>query len=84
MLAEGVRTHMNEIFPDEERDSAAIEALCSRESLEEADFTLSGMELTLHYAASSVIPGKVTLTHVRFFYPQFEGMMTETGRGCHG
>lgn len=79
VLAEGVRTHMNEIFPDEERDSAAIEALCSRESLEEADFTLSGMELTLHYAASAVIPGKVTLTHVRFFYPQFEGMMTETG-----
>ena len=79
ILAEGVRTHMNEIFPDDPRDSEAIEALCTREALENADFTLSGMELTLHYAASAVIPGKVTLTHVRFFYPQFAGMMTEVG-----
>ena len=73
------KKHLNSIFPGEERDAQAIERLCTRESLEQADFTLSGMELTLHYPASAVLPGKVTLTHVRFFYPEFAGMMTETG-----
>lgn len=79
ILSQGVREHLNSIFPGEERDAQAIERLCTRESLEQADFTLSGMELTLHYPASAVLPGKVTLTHVRFFYPEFAGMMTETG-----
>ena len=79
ILQKGVREHMAQIFPGEERNQAVIEKLCSRESLETADFTLSGMELTLHYAAADIVPGKVTLTHVRFFYPQFSGMMTETG-----
>ena len=82
ILAQGVRAHMNAIFPGEGRDSQAIDRLCAPESLAQADFTLSGMELTLHYPASAVLPGKVTLTHVRFFYPQFAGMMTETGRAA--
>ena len=79
ILSQGVRQHLNTIFPGEERDTQAIERLASPEGLAEADFTLSGMELTLHYPASAIIPGKVTLTHVRFFYPEFSGMMTETG-----
>ena len=79
VLSQGVRQHLNTIFPGEERDAQAIERLASPEGLAEADFTLSGMELTLHYPASAIIPGKVTLTHVRFFYPEFSGMMTETG-----
>ena len=79
ILRQGVREHLNTIFPGEDRDTEAIERLCSQESLAQADFTLSGMELTLHYPASAILPGKVTLTHVRFFYPQFAGMMTETG-----
>lgn len=79
ILSQGVRQHLNTIFPGEERDAQAIERLASPEGLAEAHFTLSGMELTLHYPASAIIPGKVTLTHVRFFYPEFSGMMTETG-----
>ena len=39
----------------------------------------SGMELTLHYAAGDIVPGKVTLTHARFFYPDLRALMTETG-----
>ena len=27
------------------------------------------MELTLHYAAVDIVPGKVTLTHARFSTP---------------
>ena len=37
------------------------------------------MELTLHYAAGDIVPGKVTLTHARFFYPDLRALMTETG-----
>lgn len=58
ILSQGVREHLNSIFPGEERDAQAIERLCTRESLEQADFTLSGMELTLHYPASAFSPGR--------------------------
>lgn len=75
-LESGRRLMLSDLFAP---SSEAIERLCRPENLAQADFTLSGMELTLHYPASAVLPGKVTLTHVRFFYPQFAGMMTETG-----
>lgn len=82
VLSQGVRSHLTAVFPNEERDAAAIEALCSRESLEKAEFTLSGMELTLHYPANAVLPEKVTLTHARFFYPQLAGMFTPLGQAA--
>lgn len=78
-ISEGVRAHLTDIFPGESRDSAAIDRLCTPEALASADFTLSGMELTLHYAAGDIVPGKVTLTHARFFYPDLRALMTETG-----
>lgn len=52
------KKHLNSIFPSEERDAQAIERLCTRESLEQADFTLSGMELTLHYRPAPFFPGR--------------------------
>ena len=79
-LSAGVRSHMNEIFPDESRDAAAIDDLCEPSSLMQADFTLSGMELTLHYLARDVVASAVTLTHVRFFYPELKDEMTDAGR----
>ena len=79
LLEAGVREHMASLYPGEERDDEAILALCEREALEQADFTLSGMELTLHYPESVVFHGKKGIMHVRFFYPQFKGMMTQTG-----
>lgn len=79
LLAQSVRAHLSTIFPGEARDTGAIAALCTRESLQQAEFTLSGMELTLHYPANAVLDGKVTLTHVRLFYPQLSGMLTPLG-----
>ena len=78
-LSDGVRAHLADIFPGESHDSAAIDRLCAPEALASADFTLSGMELTLHYAAGDIVPGKVTLTHARFFYPDLRDLMSETG-----
>ncbi len=79
LLAQGVESHMRSIFPGEARNEANIQALCSYENLSQADFTLSGMELTLHYFNNLIFDGKPNLTHVRFYYPQFEGMLTDVG-----
>ena len=79
ILMDGVRNTLQTIYPGEERDEGAIDMLCSRDAIEYAHFTLSGMELTLHYPANMLFSGKANLIHVRFFYPQFAGMMTETG-----
>ena len=79
LMEEGVREHMALVYPGEKRDEEAIAALCERDALEQADFTLSGMELTLHYPAKAVFEGKTNLMHVRFYYPQLDGMMTQTG-----
>jgi peptidoglycan/xylan/chitin deacetylase (PgdA/CDA1 family) len=79
ILADGVRGQLETVFPDRERDESVIDALCTKEALEQADFTLSGAELTLHYYASALFEELNQLIHVRFFYPQFAGMMTELG-----
>lgn len=79
VLRAGVEETLSACFPKEERDKAAVAELAGRASLERADFTLSGMELTLHYDVRTLFPEKTGLMHVRFLYPQFEGMMTETG-----
>lgn len=80
ILSDGVREQLESVFPGEDRDEGAIDMLCSRDALEWADFTLSGMELTLHYQANMVVNSKATLIHVRFFYPQFLGTMTQVGQ----
>ena len=79
ILAGGVRDKLSTVYPGRERDEAAIDALCMREALERAEFTLSGAELTLHYHGSALFADLNQLIHVRFYYPRFAGMMTELG-----
>jgi len=78
-LATGVREQLGAMFPIEPRNPETIERLAGREALEQASFTLSGGELTLHYLADSIYPGKANVVHARFYYPQFAGMWTEVG-----
>lgn len=79
LLAERVESHLNGLFPALERNPEAVSALCTREALESADFTLSGYELTLHYEARQVYPDQAGLMHVRFFYDELYPHMTELG-----
>lgn len=80
-LLEGrVREHVSSLFVNAPRNPDAVEALCTREALEDASFTLSGMELTLHYEAQTVYPGQAGLMHVRFFYDELWPMMTDVAR----
>ena len=76
-LAEGVREGLLAYWPETEPEAEKLDALCSREALEEAEFTLHGMSLVLHYPAEALYEGKKTMMQVTFFYPQIRDMMTE-------
>lgn len=77
LIARRVENHLKTVFPDEERDQEAIKRLAAREALESAKFTLGGGEMTLHYLAQEIGLSQPGMVHVRFFYPELEGMMTE-------
>ena len=79
LMAQRVESHVNSLFELDDRQPEAAAALCTREALENAAFTLSGYELTLHYEASQVYPGRAGLMHVRFFYDEMRPYMTELG-----
>lgn len=76
LLAQAVREQLSAAFPGVEPDAAALDALCAREALERARFTLGAASLTLTYAAGDVYPGRHSLLHVRVGYAQLRPMMT--------
>ena len=80
MISETVRQALTDYWPDVEPDAEALNRLCTREALEQADFTLHGMSLVLHYPAQTLYPDQYTLMDVTFFYPDIRDRMTEEGR----
>ena len=80
MLADSVRQALTDYWPDVEPDAEALNRLCTREALEQADFTLHGMSLVLHYPAQTLYPDQFTLMEVTLFYPDIRDRMTEEGR----
>ena len=80
MLGETVRQALTDYWPDVEPDAEALNRLCTREALEQADFTLHGMSLVLHYPAQTLYPDQYTLMDVTFFYPDIRDRMTEEGK----
>ncbi len=77
LLQEAVRERVNAYFPGMAPDSAAIEAACTREAIEQMEFTLHGMSLVLHLHAGDFYPGKQQLIEVPLYYPDIRPMMTE-------
>lgn len=76
-LMEGeIRRQLSAAFPGETIDEAALDALCTKEALTQADFTLGAVRMTLSYRADAVYPGKHTLLHVHLYYPEIRAMMT--------
>lgn len=80
LMAEAVRAQLTEAFPKQMPDAAALDALCQRDALEKADFTLGGARLMLTYPASAVYPGKNTLLHVILYYPEIRSHMNAYGQ----
>ena len=76
-LAQNVRKGLTAYWPDTEPDMEKLDALCGRDSLELADFTLHGMSLVLHYPADLLYEGRHTIMNITLFYPQIRDMMTE-------
>lgn len=77
ILADAVRTQLTAYFPQTELDPAALDALCSRDALASAAFTLTGGSLRLHYRADALYPNRHTLMHVRVLYSALRPHMTE-------
>ena len=74
-MAQAVREQLTEAFPGEEPDARALDALCTREALEAADFTLGATRLLLTYRAGAVYHGKTTLLHVSLGYDEYRPLM---------
>jgi len=78
-LSGRVREELTAYWPEVEPDPEKLNALCAREALEQAEFTLHGMSLVLHYPADALYEEKHTLMNVTIFYPEIRDMMTEEG-----
>ena len=79
LLEERVRSTLTDYWPDEKPDQKALDALCERSALEEAEFTLHGMSLVLHYPAELLYSKHHTLMEVTLFYPEIRQYMSEQG-----
>lgn len=74
-LAGRVRESLTAYWPDVQPDPEKLDALCEQSALEEAEFTLHGMSLVLHYPADLLYPDKHTLMEVTVFYPEIRDML---------
>lgn len=80
LLSQEIRSQLAAYFMTEQPDEAALDALCTREAVEQAAFTLSAGALVLHYRADALYPGHETMMNVRIYYPDLWAMMTEEAR----
>ena len=80
LMEKAVREQLTAYFMTESPDAAALEALCTREALENAAFTLTPAKMELHFRADSLYPGKNTLMHVQLYYSALRPLMTELGQ----
>ena len=78
LLGDRVRETLEGYWPDETPDAEKLEKLCERSALEEAEFTLHGMSLVLHYPSDALYPGHFTMMEVPFYYPEIRPLMTES------
>ncbi|MDO4482937.1 MAG: polysaccharide deacetylase family protein [Clostridia bacterium] len=77
IMAKAVREQATAYFPGETPDEAVLDRYCTREGLQQLDFTLHGMSLVLHIPAQTLYPKHHTLIEVTLFYPDIRPYMTE-------
>lgn len=78
LLAQTVRDTLHAYYPQETADDQAVERLCSREALEQLDFTLHGMSLVLHLP--SIYPSHPQLMQATLYYPDIRPYMTKAAQ----
>lgn len=79
-LAEQIESQIKNHWPDVEPDADQLAEWLDPEAIREADFTLHGMSLVLHYPAEKVYPDQHSLIEVTIMYPEIQDMMTEEGQ----
>lgn len=77
VLETAVREGVAAYWPDVAPDAAALEAACTREAIEQMDFTLRGASLVLHLNAADFYDGKHQLLEIPLYYPQIRQYMSE-------
>jgi len=77
VLENAVREQALAYWPDELPDDTDLEELCTREALENMDFTLHGMSMVLHIPASFLYPERHSLMEITLMYPEIRPYMTE-------
>ena len=80
MMAQAVREQLSDYFAALSPKEEALAALCTREALENASFTLTPAKIELHYRADALYRGKPTLMHVKLYYSAYRPLMTELGQ----
>ena len=80
ILSDAVRSQCLAYFPDEMADEGKVDELCSVESLCQAEFSLHGFSLVLHYPASLLYPEHHSLMEVTLMYPDIRPYMTEVAQ----
>ena len=80
ILAQEVRSQLSAYYPALDADADALDALCGRDALQSAAFTLSVAKLSLHYRADTLYPGRATLMHVNVYYRDVRPYMTEAAQ----
>ena len=79
VMAEAVYGTLSNYFPAIKADEKKLNALCTREALQNASFMLEPVCLSLFYEADVLYPGKPSIMRVSIPYTSFIGMMTEYG-----
>lgn len=77
LMQQAIRDRINAYYPSLTADSIALEAACTREAIEQMDFTLHAMSLVLHLHAEDFYPGKEQLIEIPLYYPEIRPLMTE-------
>ena len=80
MLETAVREQLTAYYMNEDPDAEALDALCTREAIENTPFTLSAAKLSLHYRTDALYPGKNSLMHVNLYYSQVRPLMNALGQ----
>lgn len=80
LLREEIRSQLTGYFRELDPDAEALEALCTREAVEQASFVITGGSLMLYYRADALYPGKNTLMRVQLYLPDLWDMMTDDAR----
>ena len=80
-LLQEIRAQLAAMFPEDEPDESALDALCSREDLEGAGFVMTPGHLALYFPAGGVYPAHAeALLRAEIYVPELWEILTEEAR----